>query len=105
MVDKELFKRALSNIIINAFKYTEMGEQVKIKLTSNELLVENTGMTMAKEELENIFKASYRVDKSRSRKRGGIGLGLYIVKNILDKHKFIYSMTSAENKVSFKVNF
>ena len=105
MVDKELFKRAVSNIIINAFKYTEIGEQVKIKLTSNELLVENTGITMAKEELENIFKAFYRIDKSRSRKTGGTGLGLYIVKNILDKHKLIYGITSEDNKVSFKVNF
>ena len=48
----------------------------------------------------------YRVDKSRNRKTGATGLGLYIVKTIFDKHENIkYKMNSKENSVEFVVEF
>ena len=69
-------------------------------------MVENTGVTIPKDELSEIFNAFYRVDKSRNRKTGGTGLGLYIVKTILDKHENInYSIESKENSVIFKIKF
>ncbi|MEG2538868.1 MAG: ATP-binding protein, partial [Clostridium sp.] len=51
------------------------------------------------------FKPFYRVEKSRSRSTGGSGLGLYIVKNILDNHGYKYSLMSNNNSVEFKVVF
>ena len=51
-------------------------------------------------------QAFYRVDKSRNRKTGGTGLGLYIVKTIFDKNKNIkYNMNSKENSVEFSIEF
>ena len=50
------------------------------------LLVENIGDNINEEEIKKIFDPFYRLEKSRNRKTGGSGLGLYIVKSILDKH-------------------
>ena len=69
-------------------------------------MVENTGVSIPKDQIGEIFNAFYRVDKSRNRKTGGTGLGLYIVKTILDKHKNInYTIESGENSVIFKMKF
>ncbi|MGL4656006.1 MAG: sensor histidine kinase [Sarcina sp.] len=103
-VDKKLFKRAMSNIILNAFKYTDIENEVYIKLDDKHIIVENMGISICEEDLKNIFKAFYRVDKSRSRNTGGTGLGLYIVKNILDKHNFCFSISSTENSVKFEID-
>ena len=68
--------------------------------------MENTGVTIEKNQLANVFDAFYRVDKSRNRKTGGTGLGLYIVKTILDKHENIdCNIESTKNSVIFKMKF
>ena len=67
--------------------------------------MENTGVHIAKEDLEQIFTPFYRVDKSRSRNTGGSGLGLYITKMILDHHGIPFSMENTENGVRFMADF
>ena len=80
--------------------------KIIINLSSYELTVENTGITIPNDQIGNIFNAFYRVDKSRNRKTGGTGLGLYIVKTILDKHENIsYKILCKENSVVFKMMF
>lgn len=104
--DRGLIKRALNNVVSNAFKYTPQNEKVIITLNCDELLVENKGVTIEEEDLENVFKPFYRIDKSRNRKTGGSGLGLYIVKSILDRHENIsYNISSKMNSVVFKMIF
>ena len=77
-----------------------------ISLNKDGLTVENTGVQIPEEEIVNIFEAFYRIDKSRNRKTGGTGLGLYIVKTILDQHDNMdYSMSNKENSVIFNINF
>ena len=104
--DSNLLKKAFINIIKNAITYTPSGERIIIKGNLHKITVENTGITIEKKELEKVFNAFYRVDKSRNRKTGGTGLGLYIVKTIFDKHENIkYKMDSKENSVEFIVEF
>ena len=52
-----------------------------------------------------LFDAFYRMEQSRSRKTGGSGLGLYIVKTILERHNFIYSLKNTERGVFFSIRF
>ncbi len=106
IADEKLIKKVITNIVKNAITYSPVDEKIIIKLTSKELTVENTGITIPDDQIDNIFNAFYRVDKSRNRKTGGTGLGLYIVRTILDKHENIsYNITSKDNSVIFKIMF
>lgn len=102
-VNKQLFRKAVSNILSNAVRYSPAGQHIIITLTDSALTVENTGVTIAKEDLPSLFTPFYRADKSRNRKSGGSGLGLYIVKNILDLHGLGCKIENSENTVRFTV--
>ena len=108
--DKDKFSKALYNIINNAIKYTPEGENINIRFIErgfrpSVLEVENTGITISDESLKNIFNPFFRVEKSRSRKTGGSGLGLYLTSQILAKHGFEYKMTNRGNAVLFTIEF
>ena len=107
MVDRSLMKKAVSNVINNAITYSLMGEKVSVRLTKQEpyciLTVENTGTQIAEEAIGNLFHAFYRVDKSRSRNTGGSGLGLYIVKTILELQGASYRIENIRNGVRFTI--
>ena len=108
--DKDKFSKALYNIINNAIKYTPEGENINIRFIErgfrpSVLEVENTGITISEESLNNIFNPFFRVEKSRSRKTGGSGLGLYLTSQILAKHGFEYKMTNRGNAVLFSIEF
>ncbi|MEN8075787.1 HAMP domain-containing sensor histidine kinase [Clostridioides difficile] len=104
--DEKLIKKVITNIVKNAITYSPIKEIIILKLTKDVLSVENTGITIPNNQIGEIFNAFYRVDKSRNRKTGGTGLGLYIVRTILDKHdNMSYSIESKENSVIFKIHF
>lgn len=108
--DKDKFSKALYNIINNAIKYTPENESINIRLIergfrASILEVENTGINISEESLKNIFNPFFRVEKSRSRKTGGSGLGLYLTSQILIKHGFNYKMTNRGNSVLFTIEF
>ena len=102
-VTKRLFEKALSNVILNAVQYSPAGEKVIIKLEKNCLQVINTGVHI--ENLEDIFQPLFRVEKSRNKSTGGTGLGLYIVKMILDLHHIYYKIENISEGVMFKMVF
>ena len=65
------------------------------------LTIENTGVHIPDEDIPKLFEAFYRVDQSRNRQTGGTGLGLYIVKTILDLHGMTYCINNTEQGVVF----
>lgn len=92
--DKDKIRALLWNLIENGLKYSGKEGVVEIKMKSSKkdpnnirLTVEDNGMGIAKQELENIFDRFYRVEKSRARERGGSGLGLSICKSIAEAHR------------------
>ncbi|MEN3323307.1 ATP-binding protein [Mariniflexile soesokkakense] len=90
--DKERIQQVLANLIVNSIKYgREKGTtEVSIEnLIKNKVIVRVTdnGEGIEKKNLSRIFERFYRVDKSGSRKEGGSGLGLSIVKHIIEAHQ------------------
>jgi signal transduction histidine kinase len=87
--DKEMLSQVLSNVIKNAILYNKPGGQVTIKIEVEprevKIFVADTGIGIAKKDLTKIFDRFYRVDKSRSRQTGGSGLGLSIVRSIIEQ--------------------
>ncbi|WP_127580459.1 sensor histidine kinase [Paenibacillus koleovorans] len=88
--ERQLLQRTFSNLIQNAIKYSKPGGVVKLAVAETEdrtrLTIMDTGSGIPEEHLERIFEPFYCVDKSRSRELGGSGLGLSIVKAVIEKH-------------------
>ena len=89
--DRRLIKQMLRAIIDNSIKYSPEGTKINIEYNAleNKALIEvsDEGIGIPKEDLSRIFDRFYRVDKARSRSIGGSGLGLSLVKWIVDIHK------------------
>ena len=88
--DSDAIKQVVYNLIDNAIKFSESGGVIALELWKQGALayvsIENHGETINEEELPQIFDRFHKGDKSRSADRDGVGLGLYIVKTILDNH-------------------
>ena len=105
IADEKLIKKVITNVVKNAIIHSPNKERIIIRLTSYELTVENTGVTIPKEQLGEIFNAFYRVDKSRNRNDNRYGLGLAIAKNIVVNHGGKISAFSKDGHTTFKVLF
>ena len=85
-----LIYRLVYNLVENAIKYNHLGGQVTVTACQKErqvyLSVEDTGKGIPEELRERIFEPFFRVDKSRSRELGGVGLGLALVREIVRVH-------------------
>ena len=88
--DEQLLETLLRNIFENSFRATEEYGKINTYVyeTENETVfkVEDNGCGMNQEEIEKIKEPFYRVDKSRSRKQGGTGLGVSLCQKIVEKH-------------------
>ncbi|MEA3301168.1 MAG: Cu(+)/Ag(+) sensor histidine kinase [Pseudomonadota bacterium] len=89
--DREMLRRALSNLLSNAIRYTPRGASITVRLHQDvgatTISVENPGPKIPRQALSRVFDRFYRVDPSRQRKGEGAGLGLVIVKTIVEAHK------------------
>lgn len=108
-VDKELSITLMNNLVSNAIKYSDSGT---IHITTEEIneeyivTIKDEGVGLSKEDCDKIFERFYRVDKARSRESGGSGLGLPIVRSIVEAHGGRISVESELGKgTAFKINF
>jgi signal transduction histidine kinase len=106
--DRKLLNSMISVLLDNAIKYTPPGGSLTItgiyskgrRNNHIEIRVEDTGVGISKEDLSHIFERFYRVESSRSKHTGGYGLGLSIVKEIIDYHHGSIAVTSEIDKGS-----
>ncbi len=84
---EQALKRALTNIISNAFRY---GKTIAVNLESNDkklwVSVEDDGPGIPADKRDDVFKAFYRLEESRNKETGGVGLGLSIAKDVVSSH-------------------
>ena len=105
LANENKLQLVLSNICSNAIIHSPQHGLVDVQLEVRDsycvLIVENYDVEIAEDDLKQIFEAFYRTDQSRSRYTGGSGLGLYMVKKILETHDFEYNLENSENGVLF----
>jgi signal transduction histidine kinase len=102
--DEDKIKQLVVILVDNAIKHTPSGGSVSMILKdlgdSVEICVIDTGEGICEEHINKIFQRFYRVDKSRSRKEGSIGLGLSIAELIIKQHHGYIKVDSAKGKGS-----
>lgn len=99
----EQIEQVLINLVDNAIKYTPNGGKIVIRVFKDDedkvvVEVEDNGIGIPKQEQERIFERFYRVDKARSRALGGTGIGLSIVKHIIQNHHSTIQVESELDK-------
>jgi signal transduction histidine kinase len=108
-IDKELMMQAISNLIDNAIKYGDENNTVTIKgenLEADKIKISiiNYGEGIPEEALFKIFDRFYRVESSRNRNTGGVGLGLSVVKAIVTWHNAdIYAGSKPNGVTEFSI--
>ncbi|HSX04505.1 MAG TPA: ATP-binding protein [Rhabdochlamydiaceae bacterium] len=105
--DPDILELAILNLLNNAVKYSKPPAKITISMRSLneeeiELKISDQGIGIEEQDLEHIFERFYTVDKARSRRLGGAGLGLSIVKTIIDKHD---GSISAESTIGTGTTF
>ena len=89
--DQEKLRVVLDNLLSNAVKFTPAGGRVRVSVTPREdrqveIVVADTGIGIPLEDLERIFHRFYQVESHLTRRQGGMGLGLSIVKGLVELH-------------------
>ncbi len=102
--DRSRLKQVVVNLLDNAINYTPEGGLVTLTVSAQDnkalLEVADNGIGIPQEALSRVFERFFRVDKSRSRDRGGAGLGLSIVRSICTAHQGRVEVTSAPGQGS-----
>ena len=107
--DKERILQVLTNLIVNSIKYGKENGFTEVKVEEYDkdriiVRIKDNGEGIEDEHLPRLFERFYRIDKNRSRKKGGSGLGLSIVKHIIEAHQeqiFVKSKIGQGTEFSF----
>ena len=103
--DNDMITQVIYNLLENATKFARPGSTLYLGVTTIDgkarVTVRNLGDTIPAEELPLLFERFHKSDKSRSEDKDGVGLGLYIVKTILEQHKEKINVTSENGVTTF----
>lgn len=98
--DRDRLTQAVGNLLSNAARYTPEGGAVRVEVRAEGLeallVVSDTGIGMATEERTHAFTRFWRADRARARTSGGLGIGLAVVKEIVDRHNGRVDIVSTE---------
>ena len=101
-IDSDMIREALTNLLSNAIRYTDDGGHVTITVSIDDtdavISVTDDGMGIAPEDIPQTFSRFWRAEESRERASGGLGVGLAITKEIMDRHNGTISVESELGK-------
>ena len=98
LAEEDLMTEVLVNLVDNANKASKQGDTIRLIANDHQILVQDTGCGIPEEEQKKILEPFYMIDKSRSRKNGGAGLGLALTALILKRHDVTLAIESEEGK-------
>lgn len=105
--DKSKLELVVSNFLVNAIRYVDNNKIIKIDLRTTDngyrFSIFNTANHFSDDDIKKIWGSFYKVDKAHSREKGGTGIGLYLVKVILELHGFSYGVKNKDNGVEFYI--
>lgn len=107
--DRVKIQRMLINLVDNAINYNEQNGRLTITLTQTKklttILISNTGPVIPEDDLPKIFDQFFRVDRSHGSQNKGFGLGLTIVKTIVELHRGTIAIKSSNDDTSITLHF
>ncbi len=100
--DADMIRQATANLISNAVRYTPEGGHITVKVSRGDIMaaiaVRDTGIGLSPEECKMVFSRFWRADAGRTRASGGLGIGLAVVKEIVDRHRGWVKVEGKPNK-------
>ena len=103
--DEYMIEEVVTNYVSNAINHASKSKEIAVSLETTEdsvrVSVYNTGEPIPEEDIDKIWTKFYKVDKARSREYGGSGIGLSIVKAVMDRHHRRFGVVNHENGVEF----
>ena len=102
--NRDALQRILTNLIQNTLRYSEATE-LAITATAHELTFSDNGRGVPSESIPHLFERFYRVDKSRNQATGGLGLGLSIIKEVVEQQGWHIHVKSADPGLAFTLTF
>lgn len=88
--DADMIRQATANLISNAVRYTPEGGHITVRVRRGDIMasiqVQDTGIGLTPDEAKMVFSRFWRADSGRTRESGGLGIGLSVVKEIVDRH-------------------
>jgi signal transduction histidine kinase len=102
-IDRDRIRQVLHNLVDNALRYTPAGGSIKIGADYTKpgwvtVSVSDTGSGISSKDLPNVFDHFYKADRSRQRGHGGAGIGLAMVKRVVELHGGIVWVKSRKGK-------
>jgi signal transduction histidine kinase/ligand-binding sensor domain-containing protein/DNA-binding response OmpR family regulator len=107
--DREKMMKVMSNLLSNAFKFSPTGEGAFVSINETEddgvqIKIKNTGVSISKTEIPKLFDRFYQADASHTREKEGTGIGLALVKELIELHHGTISVESEEKTSDKKHN-
>lgn len=102
--DYRCMEQVVSNLLLNAIQHTDIGGTIWISLVEGKVEIENKGAPIPEDKLKLIWNAFYKVQEINNRSGEGSGLGVSIVKNMLELHKLSFGVENTEEGVKFWFN-
>jgi signal transduction histidine kinase/DNA-binding NarL/FixJ family response regulator len=101
-IDEDKVEKVINNLLSNAFKFTQEGGIIELKVSKDEeyvnISIQDTGVGIPKEKISKIFDRFYQVDGTHKREYEGTGIGLALSKELIELHKGKIGVESVEGK-------